>query len=311
MISQNPVIALLDSVYKDGQQKSILTQHAFRGAASEVVDSFAQQLLDNNGSEDEEEALRSSDLGTALTGLESAVFRNGLKQEFLKGMGDTHFSNDFEEVNSLLAQNGFEKVHTFKFWPVDDQGVEVTTDSQLEENLVIWARRDQGLVVSVESYTASDKNSNYFRRGANTIHLFYAWRDAQLITRSYSLRSNGELVSPGTPNWRQEYRDAVDNGDVYKMPDDLTFVGRYDAREGMFLHIRQLMRSGTLLPTHPPGRDNFGHIYGVGFYTDYKRKEFLGDDGRFNHRNYDGIRELHKQRLAELPQWFREMVGRE
>ncbi|MNL06631.1 hypothetical protein D3C87_1272710 [compost metagenome] len=266
------------------------------------------RVLEHRGSEELDDMLRSSNEAAQVIGLMGSVASNGMKNAILAGTGDTHMSMTYDEACKVATRIGFELVHTFEFWPVDDQGIEITNDERRKEHMTVWAHREYGMALTIESYTGIDDKEGYHNVGANSLHLFFAWTGSR---DGWSPSGSGSWdYSKSNPNWRAEYRKAQQDGDIYKLPDDLAFVGHMDVRDGLINQIEMMKLHGKFVTPRPTMKSGaFGDIYGVGFYTDYRRAEFLGPDGKYDFTARDGLKELHAARVAQLPEWFRTMMG--
>src|SRR5690606_6134858 len=118
----------------------------------------------------------------------------------------------------------------------------------------------------------------------------------------YPSRASGSLDSQSNPNWR--------NGEAFQVPDDLVFTGHADVRVGFLWYIKELERTGKLVEFPKVKEPAFGgSTYGVNFYTDYKRAEFLDASGQFDFRNSERLTALRDSRLKELPERFLKMAG--
>ena len=307
-INENPVFKALNRYYTQGENSAQAVLSHLLALNPEDRTLGVNRLLEFQDNS-LHEMMTSGSEALELMGLMGSVASNGMKNAVLAGTGDTHMSMNYDAACEVATRLGFELVHTFLFWPVDDEGVEITDDLRRQERMTVWAHKELGLALTIESYTGVDDRENYHKVGTNMMRLFFAW--AKNPDAKWNPQANGSWDhSPSQPNWRQEYRQAQLDGDVYKIPEDLVFVGHQDVRDGLANTIEMMKLHGQFVTPRPAvSSEAFGRIYGVGFYTDYKRAEFLDAQGKYDYNKREDMDTLHKERVAALPSWFRTMMG--
>lgn len=145
------------------------------------------------------------------------------------------------------------------------------SDPVRHEHLYIFAHRD-GLLLSFDTYNEIKVNSG---------KVYYCWEPNDNIEEAYRCTSSG-----GWYSFDPETRPSRHNADYW--------AGDHDAREALRHNINKLRAHGTFLPKWPVGNKLFLWLL---HYRDTK------EDG------YD-YKAINQKRIAMLPDWVREMIGR-
>ncbi len=312
-LKDNPLFKVLDRQFNVGDGIAQKIAETIKAMSDEGRHTLVDKIIHHDVMGDLDPFFRSSASDVqSLMGLMGATAFNGMKGGLLKALGDSHYGLSYDEAGKLAESIGFELVHIFKFWPLDPTGVEITDDPRREEHRAIWAHREHGIALVIESYTAIDDAENFYKRDVNTLRLYFAW-DPKDRERGWCPRASGGMESRSRPNWRKEETQASIDGDVFPPPRDMVFVGDVDVRDGLVTTIEMMKLHGKFVQPHP-GRCHFMRMSGVSFYTDYRRKEVLDANGqyRFGNKETESIQDAWRaERMAALPEWFRQMVGAE
>ena len=209
-------------------------------------------------------------------------------KHMLEETHDTHYSINANKAMSLFLQNGFERVFSLDF------------DSDGHSERFDMMYRDPGLLLIYETY----------RQHINTAKLYYAWKPSELnnaheFTHSGGFRFedpadlaeyNRLMESQHVLDWDDSeakrlamLRDQLNN--KYWSERRFVWVGDYNGREGLFLHIRRLEANGKLVAPWP----DVPWLWAL-HHMDTKTKD------------YD-YRAINLERLGQLPDFVKKAIN--
>ena len=184
-------------------------------------------------------------------------------------LNDTYFGMSWEEYESILIGNKFEKVFSY--------GFKDTNDPNSKEEFAVWVRRDKGFFLTAESYDS--------KKTVNSTRLYYelSWLiDGKEFDELEKISANQILE---------------DTGSIPCLDDKGRIVTRAiekDVREGLVEHLQNLEESGMQLNNPWKFLDN--HYL---FLCDYSETE---------HDEYD-YKASTKGKITLLPKDVQAMIG--
>lgn len=219
----------------------------------------------------------------------SVVFsHNAAKHQMLIDLGDTTFSNKLDRYIKIVERFGFKqqlcidqvKVSQFK----EDKGAETP------EKLFVYTT-DDGFFLVFDTY--SYMTDGKFEVNVNSAKVYYALKSKSgthpLCYKTGDLSSGG-LESVSEPDWRRTHESG-------QFPDDLTWVGYHDAREGLISTLLNLREKFQVLATWPP---TLRHQVSLRSYIDYDKTPWTEKEAH---------KELDRSRFEMLPEPIRKQFG--
>jgi hypothetical protein len=202
-----------------------------------------------------------------------AMLHGDAKRKALLATGDTTLCNTLEYYQSVIGNAGFELCLEEPF--VRTKPALLYAAEPMEDRYFIYARRD-GFLLAFDTYRDVDVNGG---------KLWYNWRPNDVEERwRYNATSSGCF---------QNYDD----------PEKRVWVGDHDCLEALLHNINKLKTFGTILPKWAHRHNALWLLNGM----DYQQDE----DGERERIDAFSKRaaEITDRRLAQCPDWVREMVN--
>ncbi len=195
------------------------------------------------------------------------------KDRALKERDDTCFTETIENYLRIIEKIGFKRVLAMDFVVQDDYEKEPRN----EKFFVYW--HDDGLLLATDT----------FRGNRNAAKVWYNWlpKNGWKNVPYRVTSSGGWNFADGLPsNWSQENPHADDDREMY-------WRGDHDAREAICHNLAALREHGS-------------------FMRPWKESPFLWllHHGDTRDKDYD-YKKINAERMAMLPDYVRECVGKE
>ncbi len=219
----------------------------------------------------------------------SVVFsHNAAKHKMLIDLGDTTFSNKLDRYIKIIERFGFKqqlcidqvKISNY----AENKGVEIP------EKLFVYTT-DDGFFLVFDTYSYPKESGLEVQVNSSKVYYALQTKDgSSFMNYPSGDLSSGGLESLSTPNWRRTHETG-------QFPDDLTWVGDHDAREGLIPTLLNLREKFQVLATWPP---TLRHQVSLRSYIDYDKTPWTEKEAH---------KELDRSRFEMLPEPIRKQFG--